>query len=146
MIVTDTRNCQKVSGPWITPKLHVIKNYSKGGWNPPPLGWIGLTARQNLSQVCVFKLLQEASISHLSVSSDTFVCWMSKKQFQLRWSVCRKTSQEEASISHFEFIISWQGCLSSTQNLSQNSGACQWLAKAILTELWLWGELIVRLS
>ena len=93
-----------------------------------------------------FKLLQEASISHLSVSSDTFVCWMSKKQFQLRWSVCRKTSQEEASISHFEFIISRQGCLSSTQNLSQNTGACQWLAKAVLTELWLWGELIFRLS
>ena len=42
------------------------------------------------------------------------------------------TSQEEASINHFEFIIS-------QQNLIQNTAACQWLAKAAVTKLWLCG-------
>ena len=54
---------------------------------------------------------------------------------------------QEASISHFEFIIiSRQRCLSSTQNLSKNIGAYQWLAKMAVTKIRLRGELIVQLS
>ena len=55
---------------------------------------------------------------------------------------------QEASISHFEFIIiiSRQRCLSSTQNRSKNNSACQWLAKTAVTKIRLRGELIVQLS